>query len=133
MSNEEIRELVKKVKAGLRITKVVCTRSVKGRAGDSFVGFSAAYNTVQEDGGQDLLNVSEDDDPTRSAGAMSLAEAIVATCLLAREADIAAHRNAMAGGNISVEYCNDAISAIKANYSKILMDELGSLSAEVKE
>ncbi len=124
MSNDEIRELVKRVKAGLRVTKVVATRSVKGRGGDTFVGFSAAWNTVQEDGGQDLLPTSDDADESQSLGTMSLREAIVASCLLAREADLAAHRNAMAGGNISQQHCADATQAIKSNYAKLIVQAL---------
>lgn len=125
MSNDEIRELVKRVKANLRITKVVATRSVKGRNGDTYVGFSAAWNTVQEDGGQGLLHTGEEQEDTSGMGVMTMNEAIVASCLLAREADIAAHRNALAGGNISASHCNDAIAAIKSNYAKLIVQALG--------
>jgi hypothetical protein len=124
MSNDEIREMVKRVKAGLRITKVVATRSVKGTRGDTYVGFSAAWNTVQEDGGHDLVHTGEESDQAESLGSMTMQEAIVASCLLAREADLAAHRNAMAGGNISQQHCSDAIQAIKGNYAKLLVQAL---------
>jgi hypothetical protein len=120
MSNDEIRELVKRVKAGLRITKVVATRSVKGQRGDSFAGFSAAWSTVQEDAGHDMVSAGDEGDAAESTGSMSLQEAIVASCLLGREADIAAHRNAMAGGNIGSKYAEDAIAGIKSNYAKII-------------
>lgn len=124
MSNDEIRELVKRVKAGLRVTKVVATRSVKGKGGDTYVGFSAAWNTVQEDGGHDLVHTGDEGDDSQSLGAMTIQEAIVASCLLAREADLAAHRNAMAGGNISQQYCMDATAAIKSNYAKLIVQAL---------
>lgn len=121
MSNDEIRDLVKRVKANLRVTKVVATRSVKGKYGDTYVGFSAAWNTVQEDGGHDLLSTGDDSDTATTMTAMTLQEALVASCLLAREADIAAHRNAAAGGNISPSSCDNAIRAIKQNYAQVLV------------
>lgn len=108
MDNEdELRELVKRVKAGLRITKIVATRSVKGKLGETQAGFSGE------------LSLSESE-----PGSMTLREAIVANCILAREADLAAFRNAIAGGNISLEYGNDAIAVIKANYSRLLVQSL---------
>lgn len=124
MSNNEIRDLIKRVKANLRVTKVVATRSVKGKYGDTYVGFSAAWNTVQEDGGHDLLSTGDETDTAESMTAMTLQEALVASCLLAREADIAAHRNAMAGGNISPASCDAAVRAIKQNYSQLLVSVL---------
>jgi hypothetical protein len=126
MSNDEIRDLVKRVKANLRVTKVVATRSVKGKYGDTYVGFSAAWNTVQEDGGHDLLSTGDETDASTTVTSMTLQEALVASCLLAREADIAAHRNAMAGGNISPASCDAAIRAIKQNYSQVLVSVLDS-------
>lgn len=111
MSNEEeIRELVSRVQAGLRITKVVATRSVKGRLGETQAGFSGE------------LALSEPESQS-----MTLREAIVANCLLAREADLAAMRNAIAGGNVSLEYGNDAIALIKANYGRLLVESLGEI------
>lgn len=133
MTSDEIRDLVKRVKDGMRITKVVCTRSVKGRNGDTYVGFSAAWDTVQEDGGQGLVHTSADEDDAESLNAMTLREAVVASCLLAREVDIAAYRNAMAGGNISAQFAQDAIKSIKANYSKLLVDALSDMNGNGKD
>ena len=48
-SKEELRERLRHIRQGIRITKITCTRSVKGRTGDSFVGFSAAWQSVQDD------------------------------------------------------------------------------------
>jgi hypothetical protein len=133
MDNNEIRELVKRVKAGMRITKVVATRSIKGRGGDTYVGFSAAWNTVQEDGGHDLVHASAEEDAANSMGAMTLQEAVVASCLLAREADLAAHRNAMAGGIISQQHCIDATMVIKSNYAKLIVQVLGDANGGDKD
>jgi hypothetical protein len=126
MSNDELRALVQRVKAGLKITKVVATRSVKGRGGDTFVGFSAAWNSVQEDGGQGVLNAGEDSDDGNNLNGMTMQEALVASILIAREADTAAYRNAAAGGNISQTHADGAIAAIKSNYNKLLVSALGA-------
>ena len=126
MSQDELKALVQRVKAGLKITKVVATRSVKGRGGDTFVGFSAAWNSVQEDGGQGVANAMDEGDEAHSLNGMTVQEAIVASILLAREADTAAYRNAAAGGNISQSHADGAIAAIKSNYSKMIVQALGN-------
>lgn len=114
MNNEEIRELVNRVRVGLRVTRVVATRTVRGKLGDTQAGFSAESSLLDSDG---------------STTPMTLQEAIVANCLLSREADIAAFRNAVAGGNISPEYGKDSIDAIRANYSKLLVQSLLELES----
>jgi len=121
MTKDELVALAKKVKGNLRITKVVCTRSVKGRNGDTFAGFSAAYNSVQEDGARGLDEVMEEGDSSNAVGAMSFEEAMVASIILGREADLSAHNNALAGGNISNADHRVAIAAIKANYHRLMM------------
>lgn len=126
MSQDELKALVQRVKAGLKITKVVATRSVKGRGGDTFVGFSAAWNNVQEDGGQGLVAVGDEGDESATLNGMTMQEALVASILLAREADTAAYRNAAAGGNILQSHADAAIAAIRSNYSKMLVQALGN-------
>lgn len=126
MSNDELRALVQRVKAGLKITKVVATRSVKGRGGDTFAGFSAAWNSVQEDGGQGLVSSTDDSEESQTLTGMTMQEGIVASILVAREADIAAYRNAAAGGNITQSHADAAIAAIRSNYSKMLVQALGN-------
>lgn len=117
--------MLKRVRSNLRVTKVVATRSVKGKYGDSYVGFSASWDSVQEDGGQGILSTGGEDDESRSETAMSLQEAIVSSCVLSREADLAAYRNAMAGGNISVDAYRAAVKTIRQNYSKAIVQMLG--------
>lgn len=126
MSNDELRALVSRVKAGLKITKVVATRSVKGRGGDTFVGFSAAWNSVQEDGGHGVVSAMDDGEEAQNLNGMTLQEAMIASCLIAREADIAAYRNAAAGGNISQGYADSAVAAIKSNYNKLIVSAVGA-------
>lgn len=126
MSNDELRALVSRVKEGLKITKVVATRSVKGRGGDTFVGFSASWNSVQEDGGQGVVSAMGEGEEAQTLNGMTLQEAVVASCLIAREADIAAYRNAAAGGNISQDYADNAVAAIKSNYNKLIVSAIGA-------
>ena len=120
MNKAEAKALLARIHKGIHVTKVVATRSVKGRYGDTFVGFSAAWNSVQEDGGQDLVKAGDDTDDATTLTGMALKEAMVASCMLSREVDIAAYRSAAAGGNISLEQARNAIANVKQNYAKIL-------------
>ncbi len=102
----------RRVSAGLTVTKVVCTRSVKGSRGDSFVGFSAQTDSVQEDGTRDLAPTIGD----RGGAGMSLRDARIAAMALGLQADLAAHQNAWAGGNISDDALVNSTRTIKSNY-----------------
>lgn len=118
--------VVQRVRQNLRIQKVVATRSVKGRNGDHYVGFSAAWDSTQDDagGGGGLISTQEEETEKPSQSGMSLQEARVASILLGLQADISAHKNAFAGGNASTDQLNTAIRAIKVNYGNLLMEEL---------
>jgi len=128
MSDTEIKEYVKKIRSKITVTKVVCTRSVKGRNGDSFAGFSATWNSTQEDGGQDLVEAGDPQDQAQAMGNMTLSEAIVASHIMAREADIAAYQHALAGGTITQEFATDAIRSAKASYSSLIVAVLQSMN-----
>lgn len=121
---DEAKAAICAVKNKLSITKVVCTRSVKGRAGDHYVGFSAAWDTIQNDagGGGDLMVAQDSDQAAADHQGMSIKEAKIAGYILGMQADIAAHQHAAAGGNISSEQCNSAIRAIKGNYSRLMAE-----------
>jgi len=116
---QHTKDLVARVKDKLRVTKVVCTRSVKGQRGDSFAGFSAAWNTVQDDGAQGMEDLTDDAVPPQ---AMTLKEAKVAGYLLAMQSDIAAYQHAWAGGSIPKQQMDDAIRTLRANYTQLVMD-----------
>lgn len=124
MDDKTMVEFVRNVRSKIRITKVVCTRSVKGRNGDSFAGFSATWNSTQEDGGQDLLEAGDPGDQAKATGNMTLLEAVIASHIMAREADVAAYQHALAGGTISKEYAADAIKSVKASYSSLITSVL---------
>lgn len=121
-----LREALTAVKARMRITKVVCTRSVKGKYGDNYVGYSAAWDTIQDDagGGGDLISAQDGDANLAHQQGMTLKEARLASLVLAMQADVAAHNNAMAGGNISPKDREEAIRAIKNNYTRLMLAEM---------
>jgi hypothetical protein len=127
MTDDEIKNTLRRIQSNIRVTKVVATRSVKGKGGDTYAGFSAAWNSVQDDagGGIDALI----NDVVEAQGGMTLKEARVAHLMIAMQADLAAHDAALAGGNISINYHREAAKAIKANYSRVIRDTLAGPSS----
>jgi len=123
-SETDLKEYLSGIRDKLRVTKVVATRSFKGRGGDSFAGFSAAWDSVQEDGGHGLIHVASEEGETEAAQGMTLREAKIAHYLLAMQADISAHEAAMAGGSLSVQGMQDSVKAIRGNYAKLIRDAL---------
>lgn len=136
MTEVNMREVIKGVKANLRVTKVVCTRSVKGKFGDSYAGFSAVWDTVQDDagGGVDLISVQGEDNTLAVHGSgMTLKESRVAALILGMQADISAHDQAYAGGNLTQDHWEGTIKGIKRNYSRLIAQILGVDEEEVSE
>jgi len=127
MTKNEIKALVKRVQNGLVFNKVVATRSVKGQRGDSFAGFSASWRSTQEDGGNGVVAVMDEGDEAHSVTGMTMQEAIVASVQVAREADLAAYRNAAAGGNLPKSVAESNIAITKSNYSQMLVSVLASM------
>lgn len=127
MTKDELKALVKRVQNGLVFTKVVATRSVKGQRGDSFAGFSAAWRNVQEDGGHNLLGGMGDGDESATVTGMTIQEAVVASVLVAREADCAAYRNAWAGGNIRKTTADEAVAIVRKNYAQMMVEVLQAM------
>jgi hypothetical protein len=125
----EMKDTLKKIKGGVRITKIVCTRSVKGRNGDTYVGFSAAWDTIQDDagGGADQITALDEIDAAKSLGqGLSLRESRMAALVLGMQVDIAAHDQALAGGNLSMEQRTMAVRSIKANYARLMTEMFGT-------
>lgn len=122
-----LRTVVANVKSKLRITKVTATRSVKTGKGDYFVGFSAAWDSVQDDtgtmGGDADLHTT---DAEIAPNGMTIEEARVAHILLSMEASIAAWRSAHAEGALSVQELNDRIAAIKRQHAALLSSIVGA-------
>lgn len=122
-----LEEMIKRVQGKLRITKVVCTRSVKGKQGDHYVGFSAAWDTIQDDAGRgaDLISAQDEHEVQTAANqGMTLKEAQFAGLIVGRQADISAHNHAVAGSNITPAQHAGALMAIRSNYAKLMLDLL---------
>ena len=115
MDKNEMREIIKGVKDKMRVTKVTCTRSVKGRGGDVFVGFSAAWDSVAEEQGH-----LEDGETTASG--MTLKEAKIAAHLLGLQVEVTAVEHAMAGSVVRPHHAGPAIKGVRHNYSKLMAD-----------
>lgn len=122
MTDEEIKSTLKRIQSNIRVTKVVATRSVKGKQGDTYAGFSAAWNTVQDDAGGGIDAIFSD--AAEASGGMTLKEARVAHLMVAMQADLAAHDAALAGGNVSNNFHREAHRVIKANYSRMIRETL---------
>ncbi len=123
MTQDEKKALIRAVRDKIKITKVVCTRSVKGRGGDHFVGFSAAWDSVQDDGGRGMSETMDDAEVAQSG--MTLKEAKVAAYLLGMQADQTAFENAAAGSLLSKAEADNACTAIKHNYGRLMASLLG--------
>lgn len=113
-AKQALKEQIQSIKSKMRITKVISTRAVKTKAGDFFVGYASEWDSVQDDGALGLDQML----PSQSSG-LSMEEAKIARLLLAMEVDIAAHEAALMGGALSAKACEDAVTAIKANFVKL--------------
>jgi hypothetical protein len=116
MNDDDLKAFVQRVRSKMTITKVVATRAVKTSRGDFFCGFSAAWDTVQEDGVQGLDSLQEGED----LRGMTTKEAKMAHYLLAMQVDEAAHEAALAGGGLSPQACHDALVSIRGNFNRII-------------
>ena len=126
ISDEDLPGYLRGIRDKLRITKVVATRAVKGVRGDSFAGFAAAWESVQDDSGGKGTELLDTMDAPLGAQGMTLQEARIAHLLLALEADVAATEAAMAGGNISFEDGDNRIRMYKHHYAKLMRRALGA-------
>lgn len=124
--HNRLAAVVGRVKQHLRITKVVATRSVKTAKGDFFSGFSAAWDSVQDDHGSiPDAEMNFTDDETAMSG-MTVEEGRVAHVLLSMEASIAAWRAAHAEGVLSEKEFNDRKNAIKRSHAALLSSVLST-------
>ena len=131
MTDEEIKSYINTLKSRISITKTVATRTVKTQKGDFFVGFSAAWDTVQEDGAQGLESLMDEGDDVRSG--MSLEDAKIAQYMLAMQADVAAYEAALANGAISSSVYQDTVKAVRAGYMRMIRNSLSKQNPHVNE
>lgn len=126
VDRERLAAVVGRVKQHLRVTKVVATRSVKTAKGDFFSGFSAAWDSVQDDHGSiPDADLTFSDGETAMSG-MTVEESRVAHVLLSMEASIAAWRAAHAEGVLSEKEFNDRKNAIKRSHAALLSSVLST-------
>lgn len=133
LSPEQMAEITF-VKNKLRLSKVVVTRSVKTKNGDFFVGFSSAWETIQEDagGGADLIDALEPGEQQKAieARGMTLKQGKIAGLVLGMQVDIQAVTHALCGGAISEEEFNNAVRAIRRNYTNKLAEVTAAKNGE---
>lgn len=123
MTREEQAKLVQSVASKLRFTKVVATRSIKGPRGDNFIGFSAAFNTVQQDGEQGFHDDAAED--ATNLGTMTLKEAQVAAIIVARQAELTAIDVARASSNLRQSEAEQYAQVVRNNFNMLLAQVLG--------
>jgi hypothetical protein len=129
-TNDDLKNQLREIRNKIRITKVVATRSVKGQRGDSFAGFSAGWQSIQNDyggAGADAMPDAEEDAENAVQG-MTLKEARVAHYMIAMTADIAALESAACNGSISDSYFNDTARSVKNNYGRLIQKVMGKTS-----
>lgn len=101
---------ISEIQSTIRITKIVATRSIKTKVGDTYTGFTASWDSIQ------------DDDPSGDSPSMplTLKEARIAHLLLAKETDIASYTSAIANGSVGLSEGQKAIETINARYNHLL-------------
>lgn len=125
MLTKEDLLLIRSVRDRMLVTKVVATRAIKTKQGDFFVGFSAAWDSKQEDaggGGADLIDALPENVPPQG---MTLKEAKIAGYLLSLQVDLQAQDSALAGGAMSVDTHRRNQQMTRQNYDRLLEMELG--------
>ena len=139
---EEQQAQVDAMQKGLRITKVVATRAVKTKAGDFFVGMSAAWDTTQEDAGgmgADLISALSEEDSQQAAvtGGLTIRQARIAAYILGMQVDLQAGAHALGGGAISDAEFVGSAKAIRRKYARLIAGAVGgkvsSVSTEDEE
>lgn len=118
--SKRMAETVNRVKSRLRITKIVATRSVKTGKGDFFSGFSAAWDSVQDDHGNVPDVEFEYSDGDTAVSGMTVEEARVAQVLLSMEASTAAWRSAHAEGVLSEQEFKARAAAVRRSHGVLL-------------
>lgn len=125
---DAVKAALGRIKNNIRVTKVTATRSVKSSRGDHFIGFSAQYDSVQDDAGgpgEDLIGHTASGEGLISTGSMTLKEARVAAALVQMQADISAIEHACAGGDLSRHQRDDEVKRIKGGFSRLIAEIMG--------
>ena len=126
--------LIREVRDKFRITKVVCTKSIKTKLGDTYVGmsggFAADWESTQDDNAHDMAEPSERDGINTSN--LSLGESRIAALLLGLHVDRLVVERAYANGELSQSEARDRITSVEQNYGSLLLEETTPLSGKAK-
>lgn len=123
---EQVEQKLREIRRGIRVTKITATRSIKGPRGDSFVGFSATWQSVQDDysgPGADVMPDAEQEASYAEQG-LPLSDAKLARYMLSMEADLAALESAVANGGITADFYEKSVKAVKTNYNALVLKAL---------
>jgi hypothetical protein len=132
LDKREIKDRLRRIRDGIRITKITCTRSVKGRNGDSFVGFSAAWQSVKDDQGGPGADIgaTPEDDAAYAEQGVTIQDAKIARYMLSMECDIAALESAAANGSISPQMFQDSVRGVRETYNRLVLREMGATNGK---
>ena len=127
---EDQKARIHRIRDGIRITKVVATRAVKTKNGDFFVGWSAAWDTIQEDAGgmgADLIDALDNGEAQDAVGrGMTLTDAKIADLILGMQVDLQGLDHALAGSGITEDDHKRATTAVKRNYGQLIANALSN-------
>ena len=102
---------VRSMKGRLRITRVVCSRTV----GDVRVELTGGLISSSGFG----FYTADEGEP------LTLREAQLATYILGMNADVLAHERAVAAGVIRPDFGQQAVKAIETNYASLILQHVG--------
>ena len=122
ITREEAEKKLRRIRKGIRVTKITATRSIKGPRGDTFIGFSAAWQSIQDDfsgPGADVMPEPEDEAAYAEQG-LSLSDAKLARYMLSMEVDLAALESALANHTIGLEFYEKSVVSVKQNYNALV-------------
>lgn len=114
----EMRAMVNGVKNRMRVTKITCSRTVRGSTGEEYVAFSTALDSVETPIAEDGVGVVGGDQ------GVSMVEAQIAAHLLGMQVDLVATEHARSSGLITRGFAEDAMKGIKTSYGTLLRDIL---------
>ena len=122
--NEDFKTVLKGISKKIRITKVTATRSLRGNNGQTFSGFTARTDSLEDESGM-VLDASD-----HPGGGMGLRDARLAYYLLAMQADLASTNAACAAGDISPHVRDEMIRQTKRNFALLLRQSMREDSNE---
>jgi hypothetical protein len=112
-----VHQALERIASQIRVTKLVATRSVRGNTGESFAGFSAGFDSIEDKSG---ITMEESEIVEIPRGGLSLKDARIAYFMLSMHADFSAIDAAWASGSISDQHRKDLQAATKRRYGLLL-------------